>query len=391
MTPGKSGACSATTATSWSGTDRQSLSSTPPLSTYAIETDEVAEVIQCGTEDVYDLQIDRTENFIAGGLVSHNTRWHEDDLAGRIFARPGPLRWRKLVIPAIAVDGDPLGRKPGEGLVSVRGREPGYFLNRRATMSPYVFAGIYQGTPVAAEGNFFRRATFRFWRPMPAWPDGRERIDCEGTPVTLADCTRFATMDFAASKRDAADYTVASAWAITPSGDLILLDRRRARVEQHDHFSMLPPLMARWGFDLVYVEANYWSSTFVTDARDNGVGVAPLTADTDKRTRAVPAAGRVHAGRVWFPAETSGCECGNCPDGVWLDEWIDELASFPTGSHDDQVDTLSYAARVSVANWAPAQPPPRPGLHPWERAIEEAHRSATGNGRGDLDIMHLPY
>jgi predicted phage terminase large subunit-like protein len=318
------------------------------------------------------------------------TRWHEDDLAGRIAARPSPLTWRTLRIPAIAEDGDPLGREPGEELPSVRGRAPGHFYNLRAGMSPYVFSGVYQQTPTAAEGNFFRRATFRYWRPAQPWPDGRERIDCEGQAVTLVDCWRFATVDVAASVKTSADFTVVSVWAVTVAGDLVLLDRARKQVAEHDHFSLVEPLRAAWGFDQVFIEQSFFSTTLTEDARTAGIPVAPLTADTDKVTRAIPAAGRLHAGRVWFPAVTSGCPCGNCPGGVWLDEWCDELASFPNGNHDDQVDTFSYAARVITAEWTPAPAPPRRGLHPYEQAIATATRSATGDGQTDLDIFNVP-
>jgi predicted phage terminase large subunit-like protein len=320
------------------------------------------------------------------------TRWHEDDLAGRIFSRPSPLRWRKIIIPAVAVSDDPLGRAPGEELTSVRQRKPGYFRHLMSTMSNYVFSGVYQQTPTAAEGNFFRRQTFRYWRALPDWQDGRERIDLEDRPVTLQDTWRFITMDFAASTRSSADFTVASCWAVTNMGDLVLLDRARQRVPDHKHFELAEPLISRWGVTQVFVESGWWSKTFVSDARDHGIPVAPLLADTDKVTRAIPAAGRVHSGKVWFPADTSGCKCGECKEGVWLDEWCDELAVFPQGTHDDQVDTLAYAARVVVADWAPAPAPPRPGLSPYERAVETAHTAATGNGHGgDLDIMQIPY
>jgi predicted phage terminase large subunit-like protein len=381
MTPAGCAACSATTATLSSATRQQRQPFAPPLTTYVVEADEVVEVAPCGAEDVFDLQIDRTENFIANGLVSHNTRWHEDDLAGRMMARPSPLNWRVLKIPAIAdAPDDPLGRAQGDELPSVRQRPRGFFRNLRANMSPYVFAGVYQQSPTAPEGNFFRRASFRYWRPMEPWPDGRERIWCEAQPVTLVDCWRFITMDFAASTKNTADFTVASAWAVTPAGDLILLDRVRDRVPDHEHFALAAPLQARWGIDQVYVESNWWSKTFVSDARDNGVAVAEVLADTDKVTRAIPAAGRVHAGRVWFPAQAA-----------WLEEWVNELAIFPQGAHDDQVDTLSYAARVVVHEWTPAHEQPRPGLTPWDNAINTAAAAATGDGHEPLDIMNVPY
>jgi predicted phage terminase large subunit-like protein len=319
------------------------------------------------------------------------TRWHMDDLAGRIFSRPGPLKWRVLRIPAIAENGDPIGRAPGEELPSVRKRAPGYFRNRQATMSAYVFSSVYQQNPTAAEGNFFRRSTFRYWRPAQPWPDGRERINCEGRLVTLADCWRFATVDVAASVKTSADWTVIAVWAVTPMGDLILLDRVRKRVAMHDHFALLPPLAARWGFTQAFVEHQFYSATLVQDARDAGYAIAEVIADKDKLTRAVPAAGRCAAGKAWFPAETSGCPCGECPGGVWLDEWCDELASFDKGAHDDQVDVFSYAAKVQVADWVPAAPElPRQGLSAAERAVADAYASATGDG-GGLNILEVPY
>lgn len=326
-------------------------------------------------------------------VVVIQTRWHEDDLSGRIFSRPQTLRWRKLVIPAIAdAADDPLGRAPGEEMPSVRGREPGYFHMMRAGMSPYVFGSIYQQNPAAPEGNFFRRATFRYWRTAPSWTDGRERIDLEGQLVTIADCWRFATVDIAASTKTSADYTVVGVWAVTMSGDLVLLDRRRAQVETHDHFAMLRPLDARWGITTAYVERQFFAATLIKDARAAGIPVAEVVADTDKITRAIPAAGRVHAGRVWFPAVTSGCKCGGCgKDGVWLDEWCDELASFPSGTHDDQVDIFSYAVRVQIADWTPAAPPQRPGVSDTERAIAMAHHASTGNGSHDVDYLSEPW
>jgi predicted phage terminase large subunit-like protein len=320
-------------------------------------------------------------------VVLVQTRWHEDDLAGRIAARPSPLRWRTVKIPAIAEAGDRLGRAEGEELASVRGREPGHFRRFRDAMSHYVFSGVYQQSPTAAEGNFFRRPSFRYWRPAQAWPDGRPRIECEGRAVTLADCWRFATMDLAVSTRTTADYTVCAVWAVDPAGNLILLDRTRDRIEEHDHFGMVEALRTTWGFDTVYVEQQYIAATVVKDARAAGIPVAPLIADTDKVTRAVPAAGRVHAGKVWFPAEVS-----------WLDEWCDELAAFPqAGVHDDQVDVLSYAARVLTQEWTPARPPELPkatALAEHERVLRAALAAGTGgaagSGNGELDIMNVP-
>jgi predicted phage terminase large subunit-like protein len=352
---------------------------------------------------VYDLTVEGSESFIAEGFAVHNTRWHEDDLAGRILARPSSLRWRVLSMPAIAGNGDPLGRPPGVEFPSVRGRDPGYFYRLQANLTPYVFASIYQQSPTSVVGNFFRRPSFRYWRRVDGRDPGRALaagalagawLDCEGRRVDLADpgTWRFATVDVAASTSTESDWTVVSVWAITREGDLVLLDRRRAHVEMADHFAMAAPLRAKWRFDVLFVEKQFYSKTLVLDATAAGIPVAKLEADKDKVTRAIPAASRLHAGRVWFPAVTEGCPCGQCKDGAWLEEWENEVASFPKAAHDDQVDTLSYAARVAAAHWVPPLPPGRPNApQPADLArIAAAHTAATGNGHEHLDLMNMP-
>lgn len=334
-----------------------------------------------------------------GIVVLIQTRWHQDDLSGRILSRPSPLRWRVLTMPAIAGPRDPLLRPPGGEFPSVRGRAPGYFTHLKATMTPYVFAGLYQQDPVAVAGNFFRRAAFRYWRALPGHlpPDtalagGRIAgafIECEGQRVDLADTGvwRFATVDVAASTATSADWTVISVWAITRDGSLVLLDRARGRAEMSDHFAMAVPLRARWRFDVMYVPKEWWTKTLTIDARAAGVPVALVTTDKDKLTRAIPAAGRLHAGKVWWPAETAGCTCGEC-NGAWLEEWENELAAFDRGVHDDQVDTFSAAARVAAAHWTPPAPPSRP-RPPELSEIEAAFAAATGDGHHG-DIMTRP-
>ena len=339
-------------------------------------------------------------------VICMMTRWHEDDLAGRLLKHE-PGEWKVVSIPAIAgkditvkgsdgaeqtvwaFDGpDPLGRLPGQELVSVQGRKPGHFLHLHKVRSAYSFRSIYQQRPVAAEGNLFSRSSFRYWQQLPPDPTwhgrlGGQRVDCGGTVVMLDECWRFATVDLAASVKTSADWTVVSAWAISPAGDLILLDRARARVKEGDHWPLARPLMERWALDTVFVEQSFISATMVIDATAAGIPVQPVNADTDKVTRALPATTRVKAGRAWFPA------------GVpWLDEWCDELAAFPGGANDDQVDTFSYAARVQAAHWLPTESAAATGAgrrHVDEGVIGDVFEAATGQHPNGTNYFNLQY
>jgi predicted phage terminase large subunit-like protein len=294
-------------------------------------------------------------------VVIVQTRWHHDDLSGRILDRE-PEGWEVVAIPAIAEAGDPLGRQPGEEFKSVRDREPGYFTQLRKTRSPAVFEPVYQQHPGKTQGTLFVRDRARLWHHGA----GMDRfvIDSHGGDVDLRDCYRFITIDLAASTKTSADFTVGAAWAIAPAGDLILLDLVRDRVAEAQHFELIAPLRSRWlqPGDVVYVEKGFIGTTFVYEAGRQGVPIAPLEADADKTTRALPAADRWFSGRLWLP-----------PDAPWLVDYLDELAQFPTGTNDDQVDVTAYAARVAAAHWVQATDPLPPTKSP------------------DLDLMNVPY
>lgn len=279
-----------------------------------------------------------------GLVVLMMTRWHEDDLAGRLLTKE-PGEWDVLSIPAIAGANDPLGRAEGDELVSAT-KDPGFFYRTRELRSKYVWDSVYQQSPSAATGSMFKRSDWRYWRRL-----GKDAIDLDGVLLRLNECTKFITMDLAASTKTSADYTVASVWAIGFTGDLVLLDRARARVPDSAHFDLVRPLVARWfsPYDVVYVESRMFGTTFVYAAGRSGIPIRELQADKDKVTRASSGADMQRQGRIWLPR-----------DAVWLDEWLDEHAEFPTGKHDDQVDTTGYAARVALAHWVDPSPPVAP-------------------------------
>jgi predicted phage terminase large subunit-like protein len=285
-----------------------------------------------------------------GRVVLIMTHWHHDDLGARLQIRE-PGLWRVVRVPAVAEDDDdPLGRKPGEELVSVQDRPLGHFAALRDRLSGYVWQSIYQQRPTPAGGNMFRRLDWRYWRTGPAGPRLNAQVLLGERNVLMADTWRFITVDLAASTRTSADYTVAAVWGHHfATGDLLLLDRVRARVVEGDHAATLLPLTQKWAADTVWIERSFISSTLVRDLTRAGVKTTPLDPDTDKVTRAIPYANRVRAHTVWLP--------GGAP---WLDEWEDEHAVFPNGPHDDQVDVGAYATRVVATRWNPAGVPSDP-------------------------------
>lgn len=305
-------------------------------------------------------------------IVLMATRWHTDDLTGRLLERE-PGEWVRLSMPAIAEsDDDPLGRQAGEEIESANPdlHTPGWFERMQKSTSPYVWNSLYQQRPTSAAGGIFKRGDWRYWQPFDY--EGAQMLRLEGDRFALGDCSRFITIDLATSTRTSADYTVAAAWAITLSGDLVLLDMVRDRVPELDHAEFIRPLRQRWlgPYDVTHVESRMFGTTLVYALGKADVPVAELEADVDKLTRALPYAGLVRQHRVWLPA-----------DAPWLDKWIDEHADFDKGKNDDQVDVGSYAARVAIAHWLP----------PETREQEQARAARQLPDDGFVDLMNATW
>src|SRR5690606_26388465 len=98
---GRFAACYATTATESRDELEIPLSWNVPSNTSEPDTSEVISIEPYGYERVYDLSIDGTHNFIANGLWTHNTRWHEDDLSGWLQEEHAHEGWTVLNLPAI--------------------------------------------------------------------------------------------------------------------------------------------------------------------------------------------------------------------------------------------------------------------------------------------------
>ena len=163
----------AMTATSWLDGAAQPSDYGPGPTTWT--ADEVVSVTPGGVEDVFDIEVERTENFIANGVVSHNTRWHENDLAGYLLAqdkrKPEAEReWVHVNIPAIA-DGivpDALQRPAGEYLESARGRTRKDWDLTREAVGPRVWSALYQGVPTPVGGGLFSSDDFDRYRLQAA-------------------------------------------------------------------------------------------------------------------------------------------------------------------------------------------------------------------------------
>lgn len=272
------------------------------------------------------------------------TRWHEDDLSGWLLdeMRAGGERWETLNLQAIAEEGviDPIKRKPGEALWPAR-YDAKRLTEIRKTLGEFWFAALYQGMPRPAEGNKFKKQWFRYWYQEGDYyiligPDGAKR------PVRNRECRRFGTLDLAFSTKTSADYSVLATWAVTPDGDMLLIDLFRDRLTEPDLIQEARRVFHRQGLQYLLVEsvgtqlgvAQTLRRGFVASdgAYHHGVAVRSVSRHPDKVSWASTVVVVCEAGQLYFPERAP-----------WLDTYEGELLSFPNATHDDCVDVTSMA------------------------------------------------
>ena len=271
------------------------------------------------------------------------TRWHEDDLAGR-FLLNEPDKWTVINLPALAEEDDLLGRTPGTALCPEIFNENA-LAAQREVMGASGFAALYQQRPQPEGGGAFKRADFRYWNPTPAAEKIYVLADTDGSLlVPQVDCWRFITMDLALTNKQTSDYTVAAVWDVAPwltPTRLILVHLERVRIEGAEHLDMVRRLWDTWKPSFVGIEEAMQGSMTLAVSQRQGIIVRPLKHKSkDKAFRAKDAQLLCENHRVYFPKKAS-----------WLGEFEHELLLFPSGTHDDQVDVLAYAAKELLTGY----------------------------------------
>lgn len=259
-----------------------------------------------------------------GRVVLVMTRWHPDDLGGRLLAADGG--WRVVRLPALAEHGDPLGRAPGEALWP-EWEGQAALERKRLTMGDRNFAALFQQSPRVAGGRLFEV--------------GRLRVDEERLVGA-----GFRAWDLAASANG--DWTVGLLLVRGAEGRLQVADVVRLRGDPHAVVQAVLGTAETDGRGVVVClpqdpgQAGRMQVQYLT-SRLSGWRVVSSTESGAKVTRAMPVASQVNGGGVGLM------------QGAWNGAFVEELRDFPGGAKDDQVDALSRAFGVLIAGGTAAR------------------------------------
>lgn len=261
------------------------------------------------TDDIY------TRLEPGGIIILIMTRWHEDDLAGRIQRSDFAGDFEVVNLPAEAEYGDPLGRPVGAALCPDRFNTE--TLARLRTVLGRSYYALYQGHPTAAEGDIILLGWFRRYAQRRPY----RRI--------------VQSWDTAQKAGVKNDYSVCGTWGETESGDSDLLDVNRERLEYPALKRRAIELKMRWNPEAILVEDKGHGTALIQDLRQlHGFRPVAIEPEGDKTTRMSVESSAIESGRVWLP-----------DSAPWLAEFEAECLNFPNVTHDDQVDMMSQYLR----------------------------------------------
>ena len=237
------------------------------------------------------------------------TRWHEDDIAGRLLALakedPTADQWEVLHLPAIDEEGRALwpDRFPLDVLLTIK-----------ASIGSYAFGALYQGRPSPIKGNILLREWWRWYDEPPAMMD---------EVIQTWDLT---------FKETGSSMVVGQVWGKF-GADKYLLDQVRAKMSFPQTLEAIRTLSRYWPQAVAKLVEDKANGPAVIATLQNEIpGIIAVEPRGGKTVRARAVSPEVEAGNVYLPRNES-----------WTKDFVEEAANFPHGLFDDQVDAFSQA------------------------------------------------
>ncbi len=337
----------------------------------SLERDQVSSVERISRSQirVYDIQVAGNHNFFANGILVHNciiddpiknqeeadsqvyrdrvwdwygstlytrleregsilltmTRWHEDDLAGRLIdlakADPDADQWTVVSLPAV-MDSEPTQddkRAVGEALWPWK--YPVEKLRRvKASSGARVWNALYQQAPSPSEGSIIKRD---WWQWYTALPEGMDKV--------------IQSWDLTFTEGESTAFVVGQVWG-RKGARKYLIDQFRARVGFNGQLAAIRAMSAKHPTATAkYIEnaANAHAVLEVLKKEISGLILFP--AKGSKVVRAEAVAPQAEAQNVFLPDPSIA---------PWIGDFVEEWAGFPYGKNADQVDASSHALRI---------------------------------------------
>ena len=251
-------------------------------------------------------------------IIVIQTRWHEDDLTGRIISEEDNVE--VINLPCEAEENDILGRNIGDALCPEIGKGNEWLQAfKRSYIADSIGGGVrawnalYQGRPTSAEGNIFKREWWKYYNRLP------DNIQLVGISV-----------DATFKDSDTSDFVAIEVWGKL-NGDYYLIDLIKKRMDFPETLKAIRYMADKYPQKhSILVEDKANGSAIISMLKHEIGGIIPITPTESKVARANAITGFVEGGNVYLPEFAD-----------FTSEFVEEFASFPNGVHDDLVDACT--------------------------------------------------
>ncbi len=251
------------------------------------------------------------------------TRWHEDDLAGKLLSamktNPDADKWEILCLPAVyepsLAQSYDIRQKEGEALWKWKYNEKA-LRTMKATMGSFEWSALYQQRPQPAEGSIIKAEWIKYYHRLPTFSE------------------MVISWDMTFKDTDGTDYVVGSVWGKS-GGDGYLIDLIRKRMSFTDTLAAFKQLVTKYPNARVKLVEDKANGTAIIDTlRHQIAGILPVQPTGSKQARCYAVSYLFESGNIYIPAPQIK---------PWTNAYVEELTQFPSGAHDDQVDSTTQA------------------------------------------------
>ena len=350
-------------------------------------------------QDVYNISVQDNENFFADGVLTHNcgiiddpfknrqeansvatrngvwdwyistfrtrlapggsilitvTRWHEDDLCGRLLElakhESRSDQWTVLSLPAISED--PIAeydrrKETGKALW------PTWFSEEelektRIGLGSYEWSSLYQQRPAPLQGGIFKKHYWRYWKPkgsnllpVPVKTPEGDIIQIEAVDLPDEFDAMLQSWDCSFKDEDTSDFVAGQVWG-KKKANKYLLDYQMERLDIVGTMAAIEYMTVKWPKAIAKLVEDKANGTAVIQMlRRKVTGLIPVEPHGGKVVRANAVAPEVESGNVFLPHPSLY---------TWVDGFRNNCAAFPNVAHDDDVDSFTQ----SLIRWQTA-------------------------------------
>jgi predicted phage terminase large subunit-like protein len=282
-----------------------------------------------------------------GGILLTLTRWHEDDLAGRLLeamkSDPDADQWEIINLPALSEEPIPPydQRKQAGVPLWVNRWDDKEMRKKRAVVGERDWASLYQQRPAPDAGDILKRQWWRYWKPKGSnlgpvtvrMDDGAVmEVDAVELPVEFDDMLQ--SWDCTFKDTTTSDFVAGQVWG-RKGANKYMVDYSLERWDIIKTMAGIELWDLKWPKAVAKIIEDKANGPAVIQLLRNKIaGLIAVNPEGGKISRAYAASPEVEAGNVYLPHPALY---------PWVNKFITNCASFPNAAHDDDVDTFSQA------------------------------------------------